>query len=186
MLALGIATPGIAVAQGDGRPPFPADFRGMHQRESDDIALLLALRPAQRPALAAYLRSLLPPLPPQNGALTEDGPLTEDGALTEDGPMTEYGPMTQDDRPSPDDDDAFARHLERMTAALRWRSADGARRIAAARTFYDGLDPAQRAAFEALMRVRYGPPMMPGEPMPGGPPRDGPPDRPPPPGDLVP
>lgn len=166
ILALLLATPGIAGAQngpdgpdgpdgpgGPGGSPPRADFARMQQREGDDIALLLALRPAQRPALTAFLQSLAPPEPPRNDRPPQDAPSADD----------------------------FARHLQRMTEASTRHAADETRRITAARTFYDGLDPTQRTAFEALMRLRHGPPMMhggPGDgPMHGGP-QDGPPPHP--------
>lgn len=155
ILALLLAAPGIADAQDrrDGPPPH-ADFARMQQREADDIALLLTLRPAQRPALTAFLQSLVPPAPPQD-----------------DCPPRDAVPPT----------DGFAQHLQRMTEATARHTAEETSRITAARTFYDGLDPTQRAAFEALMRLRHGPPMMhggPGEgPMHGGP-QDGPPLQP--------
>lgn len=149
ILALLLATPGIAGAQGgpgnSGGPPPHADFARMQQREGDDIALLLALRPAQRPALTAFLQSLAPPEPPRNDRPPQDATPPADG---------------------------FAQHLQRMTEASTRHAADDTRRITAARTFYDGLDPTQRAAFEALMRLRHGPPMLHGDPQDG--PHDGP------------
>ncbi len=156
LLALLLAVPSITTAQDrQGGPPPRADFARMQQREGDDIALLLALRPAQRPALAAFLQSLAPPEPPQGDRPPRDGVPPGDG---------------------------FAQHLQRMTEASTRHAADDTRRIAAARTFYDGLDPTQRTAFEALMRLRHGPPMMgggreggpPGGPMHDGPMHDGP------------
>lgn len=142
ILALLLAAPAIADAQDrrDGPPPH-ADFARMQQREADDIALLLALRPAQRPALTAFLQSLAPPEPPRNDRPPQDAPA-----------------------------DDFAQHLQRMTEASTRHAADDTRRITAARTFYDGLDATQRAAFEALMRLRHGPPMMHGGPQDGPPP----------------
>ena len=158
MLALALAMPGALSAQGprDGHdgPPSRADFARLQQREGDDIALLLALRPAQRPALAAFLQSLAPPEPPQD-----------------DRPPRDAGPPA----------DGFAQHLQRMTEATTRHAADDTRRITAARTFYDGLDSTQRTAFEALMRLRHGPPMMHGGPEHGpmhGGPQDGPPPHP--------
>ena len=145
ILALAIASPGIAVAQGDSGPPFRADLEAVQRRETDDIALLLGLRPDQRPALATYLQSLAPPAPPED-------------------PRARHRPAAGAIPP----DDGFARHLQRMADATARISADQSRRIVVARTFYDGLDPNQRRAFEALMRVRHGPPILPGGPRPGG------------------
>lgn len=55
-LLLAIAAPAVA-------GPRP-DFVAMRQREGDDLALILGLSAAQRPALAAFLASDAPPEPP--------------------------------------------------------------------------------------------------------------------------
>ena len=118
--------------RGDGdahhRPP-PERLSQMQAGEADDIALLLHLRSEQRPALAAFLQSMAPPAPPRD----DRGP----------GP----DPASQ----------GFAERLDRMARDSARRSADDAGRITAARTFYGALDPAQRQAFDALMRLRPGP-----------------------------
>ena len=132
--------------QDDGRGPPPAMIAQMQAREADDMALLLNLRPQQRPALTAFLQSIAPPPRPMQDPHAPEGP-----------------------RPAPPTD-GFAQHLDRMTQDAARHSADDTRRITAARTFYDALDPAQRSAFEALMRLRHGP--GPRGPMHGG---DGPP-----------
>ncbi|KQN07716.1 Spy/CpxP family protein refolding chaperone [Sphingomonas aurantiaca] len=153
VLALLLAVPVAASAQMHRAGPPRIDFAKVRQREADDMALLLRLRPAQRPALTAFLQSFAPPAPPQRGEELR-------------------GPMP---------DDGFARQLERMTEMTARRAADDTRRIAAARSFYDSLDATQQAAFEALMRLRHGIPMMeprpmgPMGPMPGGPIDQGPP-----------
>ncbi|WP_176499673.1 Spy/CpxP family protein refolding chaperone [Sphingomonas sp. HMP9] len=125
------------------RGPPPEMIAPMQAREADDMALLLNLRPAQRPALTAFLQSTAPPAPAHDDARPRPGTAPE----------------------------GFAQRLDRMTQDSARRSADDAGRIAAARSFYDALDPAQRQAFDALMRLRQGtgphgppPPVMNGMP----------------------
>ena len=127
-----------------GRGPTPAMIAQMQVREADDMALLLNLRAEQRPALIAFLRSMAPPPPPPP-------PPYRDG---QDAP--DASPPT----------DGFADHLDRMAADSARRSAADTQRIGAAKTFYGSLDPAQRRAFEALIRLRHGP--GPRGPMPDG------------------
>ncbi|MGA1797959.1 hypothetical protein VH567_04170 [Sphingomonas sp. 4RDLI-65] len=136
---MGLPLPVAAQGRGDGPPP-AADIAKMQAREADDIALVLVLRPEQRPALAAFLQSMMPPPPPPSG---------RDGR----GPGPDESPRTDAAPPS----DGFAQHLDRMAKDVARRSADDTRRLTVARTFYDGLDPTQRRTFEALMRLRHGP-----------------------------
>jgi hypothetical protein len=131
---------------GRGRGPTPAMIAQMQAREADDTALLLNLRADQRPALMAFLASMTPPPPPWRGPM-HGAPMP--GAPGQDGPEQD-GPKTMPPT------DGFAQQLDRMTQDAARRSAEDAKRIAAARTFYDSLDPTQRRAFEALMRVRHG------------------------------
>lgn len=138
MLALLMGMPGIASAQMQRAGPPRIDVVTLQRREADDMALLLQLRAAQRPALDAFLQSFAPP------------------------PAMPHGDKMREAMPS----DGFEQHLQRMTEMTAQRAADDTRRIAAARSFYDGLDTKQRAAFEALMRLRHGPAMM-GPPMMG-------------------
>ncbi|HXH16542.1 MAG TPA: Spy/CpxP family protein refolding chaperone [Sphingomonas sp.] len=123
-----------------GRGPAPAMIAHMQAREADDMALVLNLRAEQRPALLAFLQSMTPPPPPKG-----DGPRAPDASQPTDG---------------------FADHLDRMATDSARRSAADTQRIGAAKTFYGSLDPVQRRAFEALMRLRHGP--GPRGPMPGG------------------
>lgn len=150
MSAAVLALPMPASAQdhggGRGPGPTPAMIAQMQAREADDTALLLNLRADQRPALMAFLTSMTPPPPPWRGPM--HGGLEQDGA-GQDGPW-QGGPKTMPPT------DGFAQQLDRMTQDAARRSAEDAKRIAAARTFYDSLDPTQRRAFEALMRVRHG------------------------------
>ncbi len=152
MLALLMGMPGIASAQTERAGPPRIDVVTLQRREADDMALLLQMRAAQRPALDAFLQSFAPP-----------------SAMPRGDKMREAMPSG-----------GFEQHLQRMTEMTAQRAADDTRRIAAARSFYDGLDTKQRAAFEAMMRLRHGPPMMGPSmmgpqmmrAMPGGPMRD--------------
>ncbi|MES2421765.1 MAG: hypothetical protein V4595_10780 [Pseudomonadota bacterium] len=121
-----------------GGGPTPAMIARMHAREADDTALLLNLRTDQRPVLMAFLASMTPPPPPWLPMHSTPG---------------QGGPALDEPRTMPPAD-GFARQLDRMTQDVARRSAEDAKRIAAARTFYESLDPAQRRAFEALMRLR--------------------------------
>lgn len=136
VLALPMAASAQAHGGDRGRGPAPAMFAEMQAREADDTALLLNLRADQRPALMALLAIMTPPPPPWL-----DPPQR---APAPDGP-----------KPVPPSD-GFAQQLDRMTQDAARRSAEDAKRIAAARAFYVSLDPAQRRAFEALMRLRHG------------------------------
>lgn len=133
-----LALPVSAAAQDHGgrgeRGSAAAMMAQMQAREADDIALLLNLRADQRPALAAFLGSMTPPPPPWVG----------------EGRSAQNGPQTMPPK------EGFAQHLDRMTQDTARRSAEDMKRIAAARTFYDALDPTQRRAFEALLRLRHG------------------------------
>ena len=149
---LALSMPAHAQDHKSGRGPGPtpamiAQMQAqMQAREADDTALLLNLRADQRPALMAFLASMTPPPPPWRGPI-HGAPMP--GALAQDGPGQD-GPKTMPPT------DGFAQQLDRMTQDAARRSAEDAKRIAAARTFYDSLDPTQRRAFEALMRVRHG------------------------------
>lgn len=147
-----MTSPLPAIAQGPGgkhgedRGPPPAALAERQAREADDMALLLNLRPEQRPVLMTFLRSMAPPPFPSNQSPPPRG--ASDPART----------------------DGTAWQLDRMTRDAARRSAEDTQRIASLRGFYDALDPAQRRAFDALMRLRHGP--APRGPMHGG---DGPP-----------
>ncbi len=148
---LAVSMPARAQDHMGGRGPGPtpamiAQMQAqMQAREADDTALLLNLRADQRPALMAFLASMTPP-PPWRGPMP-GAPMP--GAPGQDGPAQD-GPKTMPPT------DGFAQQLDRMTQDAARRSAEDAKRIVAARTFYDSLDPTQRRAFEALMRVRHG------------------------------
>lgn len=131
----------------------------MKARAADDIALLLDLKPAQRPALDAYLAAgpgFGPPMPPKSPV----------------------------DRLARAGEQGFTARLDAMEKQI---TAEDARRragIAAARSFYGQLDARQKQLFEALERVRHAPPPRPQMIMrlhDGGPGGAGGPDMPPPP-----
>ena len=170
IVAAGLAlTASISVAQQPNAPPpggppqrDAARDAEMKKRSADDIALLLDLKPAQRPALDAYLAAgpgFGPPMPPKPPA----------------------------DRLVRPGEQGF---LERLDGIEKQLAAEDSRRragIAAARSFYGQLDARQKQLFEALERVRHAPPPRPqmimrlhngGPSGPGGP---GGPDMPPPP-----
>lgn len=167
IVAAGLAlTASIAIAQQPqspppGRPPQRDAARdaAMKARAADDIALLLDLKPAQRPALEAYLAAgpgFGPPMPPKP-------------------------PVDRLVRPG---EQGFIDRLDSMEKQI---AVEGSRRragIAAARSFHGQLDARQKALFEALERVRHAPPPRPHMIMrlhDGGPGSPGGPDMPPPP-----
>ena len=123
-------------------PPTPAAQMAMREHQADDIALVLRLRADQRPALNMFVEAWGPPAPPL-------------------GPPPRLAMSDTD----------FPGELARMEQRAARRAMEDRERFASARAFYARLDPAQRAAFDALMRLRHGP---------GGPghgPMDGPPPR---------
>ncbi|MGF7148424.1 hypothetical protein FHS96_002052 [Sphingomonas zeicaulis] len=157
-------TASIGVAQPPQSPPSPggppqrdaAHDATMKARAADDIALLLDLKPAQRPALNTYLAT-----GPGFGP-----------------PMPAKPPVDRLVRPG---EPGF---IERLDAMEKQIAAEDSRRragIVAARSFYGQLDARQKQLFEALERVRHAPPPRPQMIMRlhhGGP---GGPDMPPPP-----
>lgn len=72
VLLFAMAAPAIAGQRPDGPPQRP-DFAAGRQRESDDLALVLGLSAAQRPALAAFLAADAPPEPPMMRGDTAQG-----------------------------------------------------------------------------------------------------------------
>lgn len=109
----------------------------MRQRHADDMALLLDLKPAQRPALDAFLAS--------HHAMGEGG--MGEGGMDH---HPEGAPGTHPAAPS------FAERLDRMDQLATGRAEAEHKRIAAAKAFYQSLDPHQRQLFEAVMRLRHG------------------------------
>jgi len=107
----------------------------MRQRHADDMALLLDLKPAQRPALDAFLKA--------------SHPGRGEGRM---GHRPEGAPAA-DARPTPP---SFAERLDRMDQFAARRAEAGHQRIAAVKAFYQSLDPRQQQLFEAVMRMRRG------------------------------
>ena len=96
-----------------------------HERQAiEDLALLLGLRAAQRPALATFLALMRPP----HGDGGAGGPPPSDGTV---GREREPGPTAREA--------ARAGDLDRTPAG---------------REFYTRLDPHQRDLFDAAMRLR--------------------------------
>lgn len=125
-----LAMPVSTTAQ-EGPPPRP-DPAQMLKGETDDLALVLDLKPAQRPALEAFLKASRPPERP-------------------------HGPPPGDRQDGTPPRDGFEQHLARMEAETSRHAEQDHGRIAAARAFYAGLDAHQRDLFEAVMRLRHGP-----------------------------
>lgn len=120
------------------RPDFAqmrAHFAEIRQKRADDIALLIGLRPDQRPALDAMLNAMEPPH-------RMGGP---------EGKPEDRGPPPG----GPDSADAgFLGHLDAMSAHMDKADARAKQGIAAARAFYTGLDADQKRRFEALDELR--------------------------------
>jgi Spy/CpxP family protein refolding chaperone len=99
-------------------------------RRADDVALLLGLRPDQRPAFDQFLQSMKPP---------------------HGGPGDERGPG----RPKPSSEDmTTATRLDSMDASADRRNTMSKQKIAATRAFYTSLTPEQQRRFDALDRLR--------------------------------
>jgi hypothetical protein len=107
----------------------------MKQRRADDLALLLDLKPAQRPALDAFLTSSHHGM---GGGKMRGRP--------EGAPMAGNGPTPA----------SFTDRLDRMDQVAARRAEAGHQRIAAVKAFYQSLDPHQQQLFEAVMRMRGG------------------------------
>lgn len=108
------------------RPPMPPGGKAFEARREADLALLLDLKPAQKPALADWLEA---PRPGPRGFHPDDPP-----------PAT---PPT------------FGERLDAMVKVQTEASTQGRAWIAAA-TFSAQLDPHQRQLFDALERLRCG------------------------------
>lgn len=152
--------------QGPGNRPEPPDAQAFAARQIDDLMLLLDLKPAQKPALEAYVKSART----DRGGPPPGGP----GGDHSGGRMPAAAPP------------AFLERLDEMERRLG-EGADAAHaRFAAARQFYGQLDARQKEKFEALEHLRHGPmgrppmrlaPMGPHGPgWPGGPPPEPPQD----------
>jgi len=149
-LAISILLPlaaGVAVAQsapqaGNARPDFArwhqqheAEFAQARKQRADDIALLIGLRPDQRPGLDQLLASM-------------EGGHHEAGDEGKDRPA----------RPAPSAD--FSAKLDWMSQRIDAKDSAAKQRIEVARRFYASLDAGQRQRFDALDRLRHGGAMM--------------------------
>jgi hypothetical protein len=139
--ALG-AVPALAAAPtppGAGwHRPDPAQFAARHAemeaRRSADIALLLGLRPDQKPALDGFLAAAMP-----HGM--HHGP--DDRG---------HGP---DGAPPPQDEGTLAA-LDHMSQHIDARDAEAKQRIAATKRFYTSLTTDQQQRFDALAHLIHG------------------------------
>jgi len=142
MLALALAA-SASLVQAQIRPPMPPGGKAFDARREEDLALLLDLTPAQKPALEAWLEASRP------------------------GPRG-FHP----DGPPPATAQTFGERLDDIEKGQAEAGAQARAWIAAARSFYAQLDPHQRQLFEALERLRppMGPMHHggPGGPPPGG------------------
>ena len=160
---LTVAALPAAAQQAPGAPPMPhRDHAMMAQRRADDLALLLDLKPAQRPALDAFLKASRP-------GWAQGRP----GRRPEGTPQAGAGTTPP----------SFTQRLDRMDEFGARRAEAGHQRIAATKAFYQSLDPHQQQLFEAVMRMRHGRGGhgghgggwhggRPGGPMPAGAPQD--------------
>jgi hypothetical protein len=110
------------------------DFAQMRVRHADDVALLIGLRPDQRPALDAFLTTIMPPRGDRNGG--------------------EGRPPMGDAAASTGNETTLAR-LDKMSAHIDRANAEAKQRIDATRKFYAGLTPDQQRRFDALERLHH-------------------------------
>jgi hypothetical protein len=123
-----------AGARGAWMQAHVAEFAKMRQRRADDIALLIGLTSAQRPAFDAMLSAMEPP---HRDWVKGDG---RDGKP----------PMG----PGAADEGTLAR-LDHMSAKIDQRGASAKAKLATLRTFYASLTPDQKLRFDALDRLRH-------------------------------
>ena len=112
------------------------DFAQMRARHADDVALLIGLRPDQRPALDALLATIMPP----------------HGEREHGEGHAAMGDMSA---PPAVDEGTLAR-LDKMSAHVDRANAEAKQRIEATRKFYAGLTPDQQRRFDALERLHHG------------------------------
>jgi hypothetical protein len=151
LLSLGLIAAPLAAQAPEAAPPppaagdhprfDPARFQQMmaerRARRADDLAIVLALKPAQRPALDQWLGAMEPPFGPRGHGPDDKGP-GERGAGSE-----AKAPMTTTER------------LDRDQAKLDERQQRARTAIDATRRFYATLDPQQQKVFDALSRLRH-------------------------------
>jgi periplasmic protein CpxP/Spy len=121
--------------------PDPAQFAAhraeMEAKRSADIALLLGLRPDQKPALDSFLAAAMP-----HGPHHDQGPDRGPG----------HGP---DGAPPPQDEGTVAA-LDHMSQHIDARDAEAKQRIAATKRFYTSLTADQQQRFDAMMHLMHG------------------------------
>ena len=149
VLALSTAAGAVAYAQAAPNPePQPRLERGerseRHERaivirrgdvrpdQAEHLRAILQLKPAQEPALTAYLAAMHP-----------------------QGDRDRMTKMRGEGRPK-----TTPEKLARMEARMNEHQAAMKTRIAATKRFYEQLDPAQKRAFDELPLMMGGPPMM--------------------------
>jgi periplasmic protein CpxP/Spy len=135
-----LAVPALAgTAIAADSPPPPAhggwnreafeQMRAQHEKaRADDMAMLIGLRPDQRPALDGFLATMHPQRPDRMGG-GQDG--------------------------KPGDDAGTLARLDSMSAHIDRRDAEAKRRIDATRSFYTSLTPDQQKRFDALARLGH-------------------------------
>lgn len=110
------------------------DFAAMRARHADDVALLIGLRPDQRPALDAFMATIHPPRGEREGG--EGRPPMDDAAM----PTANEGTLAR---------------LDTMSAHIDHANAEAKQRIEATRKFYASLTPDQQRRFDALERLHH-------------------------------
>ena len=133
-----VAAAGAAVAADQAAPAGPGwDRAQMEQvraarqaRRADDVALLLGLRPEQRPAFDRFMQAMRPP---------HGGP----------GGMRDMAARHRADEDAP-----LSARLDAMQARVDRHDVMAKERIASTRMFYASLSPDQQRRFDALDRLR--------------------------------
>jgi hypothetical protein len=140
-LAAGLAVPAISAdptpaARGPhagwSRPDFARIRAQRAAQRADDIALLIGLRPDQRPALDAFLATVEPG---RHGDMGGARP-----------PMGDTPPATSE---------TTLQRLDKMSARLDRKDTEAKQRIDATRKFYTSLTPDQQRRFDALDRLHH-------------------------------
>jgi hypothetical protein len=151
VLALSTAAGAAAYAQAESTPePQPRLERG-ERGERHERAMIIR-RGDERPDQAEHLRAILQLKPAQEPALT-----AYLAAMHPQGDHDRMAKMRGEGRPK-----TTPEKLARMEARMNEHQAAMKTRIAATKRFYDQLDPAQKRAFDELPLMMGGPsgPMM--------------------------
>jgi hypothetical protein len=148
VLALSTAAGAAAYAQAAPNPePQPRMERG--ERMERHERTMIIRRGDERPDQAEHLRAILQLKPAQEPALT-----AYLAAMHPKGDHDRMMKMGGEGRPK-----TTPEKLARMEARMTEREAAMKTRIAATKRFYDQLDPAQKRAFDELPLMMGGPPM---------------------------